>query len=123
LAYPSLLEYWHIGETNTRLANFTSLIASGSNRPAICIPFSYFVSNPDATDEQSSIYPNSVIGKPGPPRACEASSYLERGSAAHLDRSTEKSFGCAIAPDLLEQDIWAVTDMSLKQRTTWDGGK
>ena len=31
-AKPSTLEYSHIGETNTRLANFTSRIASGSNR-------------------------------------------------------------------------------------------
>src|SRR6266481_883666 len=37
LAKPSTLEYSHIGETNTRLPNFTSRIASGSNRPAICI--------------------------------------------------------------------------------------
>jgi hypothetical protein len=31
--------------------------------------------------------------------------YLERGSTNHLDRSTEKSSACAIAPDLLEQNI------------------
>ena len=57
------------------------------------------------TNEQSSIRPKSVIGRPGPPRTCEASSYLERGSVAHLDRSTEKSSACAIAPDLREQHI------------------
>jgi hypothetical protein len=61
----------------------------GSNRPAICIPSSYFVSNPKAADEQSSIHPNSVRGKTyfitrlrGP-----ISSYLKRGSVAHLWRS------------------------------------
>jgi len=31
--------------------------------------------------------------------------YLERGSTNHLDRSTEKSSACAIAPDLREQNI------------------
>src|SRR4029077_15383440 len=30
-AYPSALEYWHIGETNTRFANVISRIAMGSN--------------------------------------------------------------------------------------------
>src|SRR5207244_11140254 len=34
-----------------------------------------------------------------------APSYLERGSIDHLRRSTEKSSACAIAPDLLEQNI------------------
>jgi transposase len=34
-----------------------------------------------------------------------APSYLERGSTNHLDRSTEKSSACAIAPDLLEQNF------------------
>ena len=34
--------------------------------------------------------------------------YLERGSTNHLDRSTEKSSACAIAPDLLEQNILMV---------------
>ena len=34
-----------------------------------------------------------------------APSYLERGSTNHLDRSTEKSSACAIAADLLEQNI------------------
>jgi hypothetical protein len=32
LAYPSVLEYWHMGETNTRFANVMSRIARGSNR-------------------------------------------------------------------------------------------
>jgi hypothetical protein len=31
--------------------------------------------------------------------------YLERGSIDHLMRDTEKSRACAIAPDLLEQNI------------------
>ena len=31
--------------------------------------------------------------------------YLERGSTDHLDRSTEKSCACAIAPDLFEQNF------------------
>src|SRR5205807_38486 len=34
-----------------------------------------------------------------------APSYIERGSIDHLRRSTEKSSACAIAPDLLEQNI------------------
>ena len=34
-------------------------------------------------------------------------SYLERGSTNHLDRSTEKSSACAIAPDPLEQNVLA----------------
>jgi len=49
--------------------------------------------------------------------------YLERGSTNHLDRSTEKSSACAIAPDLREQNILRMKDTSLKPRTTWDGGK
>src|ERR1700730_11974997 len=32
LAYPSVLEYWHIGETNTRFESVMSRIASGLNR-------------------------------------------------------------------------------------------
>jgi len=35
-----------------------------------------------------------------------APSYLERGSAAHLGGSIEKSSARAIAPDLLEQNFW-----------------
>src|SRR5258705_12410986 len=35
LAYPSVLEDWHMGETNTRLANVISRIASGSKRGVI----------------------------------------------------------------------------------------
>jgi hypothetical protein len=52
-----------------------------------------------------------------------APSYLERGSSDHLDRSTEKSSACAMAPDPLEQNISGMKDASLKPRTTWDGGK
>ena len=37
--------------------------------------------------------------------ARSASSYLERGSVAHLGRGGEKSSACAIAPDLLEPNI------------------
>src|ERR1700687_321666 len=34
-AYPSALDYWHIGETNTRFANLVSRIARGSNKCVI----------------------------------------------------------------------------------------
>jgi hypothetical protein len=47
--------------------------------------------------------PDSGIGEEA---ARPAPSYLERRSTNHLDRGSEKSSACAIAPDLREQNIF-----------------
>ena len=49
--------------------------------------------------------------------------YLERGSTDHLERSTEKSSACAIAGDLLEQNILENERYIVQTKDGADGGK
>jgi len=52
-----------------------------------------------------------------------APSYLERGSADHPTRSTEKSSACAIAGVLPEQNILLNERYGAQTKDALDGGK
>jgi hypothetical protein len=62
-----LLEYWHMGETNTRFANVVSRIARGSKRWVItvCPPFTLA---PEKPARRSCHKDKSVLVRPVPTR-------------------------------------------------------